>query len=108
MSDQKPIFLIESNAFARAQVTDILVRYDYAESVEVVDSAPDEADSTVIVLNAPYRAGAVVDRIAALLTTKANDRINIGGDRFIDLHLSLYYTQEDAAPVRLTEKEAAL
>ena len=108
MSDGNPIFLVETNDFARKQLMAVLVRYELDQSVKIVDCVPNEADSTVIEVNAPYRVGVVLDRISAALSETPSDLVDIGAGRLIDRRLANYYAHEGAEAVRLTEKEVAL
>jgi len=109
MNDPRPIFVIETNDFAAKVIRGVIARYDLARRVEVVKDVPEAENSSVIMPSHPIRVGALLDRIFGVLYPRDSDEtIDLGGGRYIDVRLSVYYASVDADPVRLTEKEIAL
>lgn len=109
MSDQNPIFLIESNDFAAQNLRQILSFHGLEDFVHVVSSAPEVEDSAVIEALRPIRAGQLLDHVYGLLAAKnPDDDILQIGKGHIDVSMGLYYSDSDAKPIRLTEKEVAL
>ena len=110
MNDQKTIFVIESNDFAVEQINALLSRFELKEHVEVVEKAPEGADFSVIELSKPYRIGNIVDRICGYLQRQSanTDILDLGGGRYVDQRLGVYFVEQGAEAVRLTEKEIAL
>jgi len=108
MSDQKSIFVIESNGFVAQKLAAAVAAHGHDQYVDIVESAPDAADSSVIKLSYPVRLGRVLDQIDRCLSEGGREHILYIGEAQLDVNLGLYCVGERSDPIRLTEKEVAL
>lgn len=109
MSDQTTIFIVENDDFVRKHAAFGLNMLGLLDCVQMVETAPDVADSAVITLQKPIRIGRIADQILHQLSYidgSAQQNIAIGAHR-LDVHQGLFY-RNDEQGVRLTEKEVAL
>ncbi|MFK7839274.1 MAG: helix-turn-helix domain-containing protein [Bdellovibrionales bacterium] len=109
MNDHEPIVIVEEDQRVVSQVRAMLERHVLQGDVKFSGDTHGHDGFLAIHLSRPVRLGAVLDRIYNLQSkNQFIDRIDLGNGRICDTHLGLYYANQDADPIRLTEKEVDL
>lgn len=111
MSDENPVYIVESDAFIREKLIAFLQSTGF-EGVEVLAENPAISAASVIDLNAethPIRVGTVAQRLLRARSDGDLPQIAIGDDYMLDTQRHvLNPLGSGGEQIRLTEKESAL